>query len=141
MRRRSLILAMSMFAGVAGGVLAQTQPEGRAPDAERRAIDRTEEDQARAGREGSEPSMTMEWLSEPPGVDSRVAGVSAASSTPHQAQCAVAQVAAIKQCHDEWQRCFGTSFSPSRFLRCSNEAIVCIEAAYKAYEACMEEDD
>ena len=122
--------------------MAQTESDGKAGKAletERHAINRTEEDRARADREDFQPTATGEWLSEPPGVDSRVAGISAASSTSSQGQCGAEHVSAIDDCHDEWQRCFGTSFSVWRFLRCSTEAIACLEDADAAYQDCLEE--
>lgn len=135
MKRLSLILAVVMFGISVGGAAAQRPPEGKTPDAGRQAVNPSEGDRTVADRVDSDQNVTWEWLSEPPGV---VASASA-SSLPEEAECALAQVSAIKRCHDDWQRCFGTSFSYRRFLRCSNEAIVCIEGAYAAYRACVEE--
>ena len=74
MKRLSLILAVSVFAGVAGSAVAQTELGGKAgkvSSAERHTSDRTEEERRRPDRQESAPTVTREWLSEPPGAECR----------------------------------------------------------------------
>ncbi len=98
MKRLSLILAVSMFAFVAGGAVAQTLPEDKRADSGPQAANRMAEDRAVADREEPEPTVTKEWLCEAPGLDPRMASSSAASSTPPQAQCAANYASAVNWC-------------------------------------------
>lgn len=142
MKRLSLILAVSAFAGMAGIAMAQTELEGkprRALGIERHAIDRTEESRTRADRQDSEPTVTKGWLTEPPGVGSQVASVSSANSTPPQAQCAADYASAVNWCFRSWNICLGQNWGPARFLRCSATCVFCLKVAEDAHEACLAE--
>ena len=89
-----------------------------------------------------------ELLSEAPQTDARLVESRSASNACEGSQCDMVDaeiqcvntyVSGIKRCHDDWQRCLGTSMSYWRFLRCSGAAIVCIEATEAEYRACMAE--
>ena len=143
MKRLSLILAVSVFAGVAGSAVAQTDPDGRPGktlDAEHRAIDRTEEDHTQAASENPRQAPNMEWLNSPPGVGRSTENFSVVTN-PDQSHCATALGSAMNACLIAVGRCMqGVKNYPS-FLRCAEASIQCIEAAEAAFDACLEEND
>lgn len=140
MKRLSLILAVSAFAGMAGSAVAQAEPEGNVSDSERPGMDRTEEDRPRADLEKPEPTLSTEWLHSPPGLHRQVERFSVVTN-PDQTHCATALGSAMNACLIAFGRCMDGVRNFDAFLRCADASILCIEAAEAAFDACLEEND
>lgn len=154
MKRLSLILAVSVLAGVAGSAVAQAGPDDRAgkvSDAERHVIDQTKEDRRRPDREDPEPTVTWEWLSKPlgtesrnaPEIDSRMVASSAASNGNcpfnHPCRCAIRLASQMRDCVRRFAACCHNF--PKRYSMCAGKAAACAAKAEAAYAACVAKYD
>lgn len=152
MKRLGLILAVAVFAGVAGSAVAQTELDGKArkvPGAERHTSDRTEEERRRPDREESAPTVTREWLSEPPGtecrnapeIDSRMVASSAASngSCPfnHPCRCAIRLASQMNDCVRQLSACLSVWSWP----KCAGKAAACAAKAEAEFAKCVAKYD
>lgn len=138
MKRISLILAVAMFGISVGGAAAQAPPVGETPDAGHQAINRIEEDRTVADREDSGRNVTREWLSEPPGVDTPPASVSAAS-TGHPSRCAIWLSMQMQECFDRFAACLYNR--PKRYGQCYSKALACAARAEANYLKCVAKYD
>lgn len=152
MKRLSLILAVSVFAGVAGSAVAQTELGGKAgkvSSAERHTSDRTEEERRRPDRQESAPTVTREWLSEPPGaecrnapeIDSRMVASSAASNGDcpfnHPCRCAIRVASQMRNCVARFSACLSVWPYPI----CAGKAAACAAKAEAEYAECVAKYD
>ena len=138
MNRLALILVVPMFALVAAGAVAQTEPEGKTADAGRQALDRIQEDSTVADPEDSARNGIWEWLSEPPGVDTPKMSVGAASNG-HPSRCAIWLSVEIKDCFDRFAACLYNF--PKRHGTCYGKALGCAAKAEANYLACVAKYD
>lgn len=154
MKRLSLILAVSVFAGVAGSAMAQTGSDGKAgkvSDAEGHVIDQTKEDRRRPDLEESEPTVTREWLSKLPGTESRNASeidsrlvASSSASYPdcpfnHPCRCAIRVASQMRDCVSRFAACCHNF--PKRFTVCAGKAAACAAKAEAEYAECAAKYD
>lgn len=159
MKRLSLILAVSVFAGVAGGSAAQTAPEGKIPDAgsqvvnwgdalaqaesdgppldlQRAATSQMPGKTTETGLDSDGRSATSVSLLESLLADSGTALQNSANSD--SGICFFRFGAQVRRCASKWAECCRRDMdSPEWLSLCSMVLQDCINRAEAALEACL----